>query len=146
MFANTTNQSLRSLYEDLLPISRQSPVKRRGIFHSKPNSQCFAKIPFTSPDYAKHPFLRKILDTPKTYGFDPQIENSDEELFSSCIAICNGQTDTYHNIKTNVFQEDETSAIDTNTNSFIEETTVRTKNIQKSKRQYTRTQRRGLKA
>ena len=146
MFVNTTNQSLISLYEDLMPIRQQSPVKRKGIFHTKPNSQCFAKIPFTMSDYSRHPFLRKILAAPKTYDFDPQIENSDEELFSAYIAICDGQEGLCHRIKKVGYQEDESSAVETNTNSFIEETKVRTKSIQKSRRKYTVSQKRSQKA
>ena len=146
MFVNTTNQSFKNLYKDLLPDDNQSPVKKKGIFTSKPNSQCFAKIPFRISDYAKHPFLRKILDNKKTYDYAPQIENSDEELFSQCIAICNAQTDTAHTLCQKTYKEDETSAIETNTNSFIEETIVRTKSIHKSKRKYERSKKPRIKA
>ncbi len=129
-----------------MPISQQGPVKRKGIFHTKPNTTCFAKIPFTIPDVSRHPFLQKILEAPKTYDFDPQIENSDEELFSTYIAICNGQEGLSHKIKRKAYQEDESSAMETNTNSFIEETIVRKKSIQKSKRKYPRYQKHNVKA
>ena len=146
MFVNSTNKSLMRLYEDLMPIRHQSPVKRKRIFHTKPNSQCFAKIPFTMSDYTRHPFLQKILKTPKTYEFDPQIENSDEELFSTYIAICDGQEGMNHKIKRKTYQEDESSAMETNTHSFIEEKIVRKKNIQKGKGKYVRSQKRIIKA